>query len=205
MCVLSAALPAVGLLDRLPACRYQAEKQEQRILFRGTFATQRPGGAANNALDVYVKNTSNTNVICWGGRLWSLFEAGQPYRLNPHTLETEVRCIACKEGGRGVQWVCMHGPCVCVCGPGLGAEVKACMWARHLRQQQQQQQQQQLLLVENAPPPIRAARTLSNRPSCPPACAPPARCRAWSCWMASFAAGCPLTWAPQGLMRASHQ
>ena len=95
------------------ACRYQAERQEQRILFRGTFATQRPGGAANNALDVYVKNTSNTNVVCWGGRLWSLFEAGQPYRLNPRTLETEVRCSAWHAGyvsGR------MYGACSgCTC------------------------------------------------------------------------------------------
>ena len=31
---------------------YLAEQREQRILFRGTFATQRPGGQAANALDV---------------------------------------------------------------------------------------------------------------------------------------------------------
>ena len=36
----------------------------------------------------HVKNTSNTNVTIWAGRLWTLFEAGQPYRLDPHTLET---------------------------------------------------------------------------------------------------------------------
>ncbi len=60
------------------------------MLFRGTFATQREGGVLANALDVYVKNTSNTNVVCWGGRLMSLFEAGQPYRLDPGTLETQV-------------------------------------------------------------------------------------------------------------------
>ena len=58
-------------------------------MFRGTFATQRRGGQGQNALDLHVKNTSNTNVVCWGGRLWTLFEAGQPYRLNPRTLETE--------------------------------------------------------------------------------------------------------------------
>ncbi|EFN55590.1 hypothetical protein CHLNCDRAFT_134121 [Chlorella variabilis] len=68
---------------------YVAESQEQRIMFRGTFATQRRGGQGQNALDLHVKNTSNTNVVCWGGRLWTLFEAGQPYRLNPRTLETE--------------------------------------------------------------------------------------------------------------------
>lgn len=61
------------------------------MLFRGTFATQRAGGAAANAGDLYIKNSSNTNVSYFAGRLWSLFEAGQPYRLNPRTLETEVR------------------------------------------------------------------------------------------------------------------
>ncbi|PRW59430.1 Apocarotenoid-15,15 -oxygenase [Chlorella sorokiniana] len=68
---------------------YEAESAKQRVLFRGTFATQRPGGAASNAMDVYVKNTANTNVVHWGGRLWALFEAGQPYRLDPATLETQ--------------------------------------------------------------------------------------------------------------------
>jgi len=65
-----------------------AESAAGEILFRGTFATQRPGGARANFGDVYVKNTSNTNVCCFQGRLWSLFEAGQPYRLDPRTLET---------------------------------------------------------------------------------------------------------------------
>lgn len=75
-----------------PRRRFEAESAEQRILFRGTFATQRPGGAAANMLDVYVKNTSNTNVVHWGDRLWSLFEAGQPYRLAPATLQTQASC-----------------------------------------------------------------------------------------------------------------
>lgn len=44
----------------------------------------------------YVKNTSNTNVVHWGGRLWTLFEAGQPYRLDPQSLDTQAR-----GGGRG--------------------------------------------------------------------------------------------------------
>lgn len=69
-------------------CRYEAEAAAGRILFRGTFATQRPGGSSTNVGDLYVKNTSNTNVCCFGDRLWTLFEAGQPYRLDPFTLET---------------------------------------------------------------------------------------------------------------------
>jgi all-trans-8'-apo-beta-carotenal 15,15'-oxygenase len=69
-------------------CRYLAETQNKRVMFRGTFATQRPGGPEQNALDLHIKNPSNTNVVCWGGRLWSLYEAGQPYRLDPASLET---------------------------------------------------------------------------------------------------------------------
>lgn len=70
--------------------RYEAESLRGEVLFRGTFATQRQGGPLSNALDPYVKNTSNTNVVEWHGKLLSLFEAGQPYRLDPNTLETLV-------------------------------------------------------------------------------------------------------------------
>lgn len=64
---------------------YQAEKKAGRVLFRGTFATQR---SSSNFGDLYVKNSSNTNVQYFKGNLWSLFEAGQPYRICPYTLET---------------------------------------------------------------------------------------------------------------------
>jgi len=68
---------------------FQAEEKEGRVLFRGTFATQRKGGASKNAGDVYVKNTANTNICYFKGNLWALFEAGQPYRIDPWTLETK--------------------------------------------------------------------------------------------------------------------
>ena len=64
---------------------YHAEKKAGRVLFRGTFATQR---ATSNFGDLYVKNPSNTNIQYFKGNLWSLFEAGQPYRICPYTLET---------------------------------------------------------------------------------------------------------------------
>ncbi len=67
---------------------YKAEAAADSVLFRGTFATQRAGGSMANAGDLYVKNTSNTNVVAFGDRLWTLFEAGQPFRLNPKTLDT---------------------------------------------------------------------------------------------------------------------
>lgn len=65
---------------------YSAEKNVDRALFRGTFATQREN--ASNFGDIYVKNTSNTNIQYYDGNLWTFFEAGQPYRICPSTLET---------------------------------------------------------------------------------------------------------------------
>lgn len=67
---------------------FESENAANDILYRGTFATQRSGGAVSNAGDLYVKNSSNTNVVAYGDKLWSLFEAGQPYSLDPETLET---------------------------------------------------------------------------------------------------------------------
>lgn len=89
----------------IQTAEYMAELKEERVLFRGTFGTQRAGGPLNNIMDLHVKNTSNTNVIAWGKesinndssnssssnskkKVWGLFEAGQPYELNAETLET---------------------------------------------------------------------------------------------------------------------
>lgn len=60
----------------------------QKILFRGSFGTQKPGGARRNAFDIFMKNAANTNVIYFEGRLLALFEAAQPIAMNPYSLET---------------------------------------------------------------------------------------------------------------------
>ncbi len=67
---------------------YMAEQQAGRILYRGTFGTQKPGGWLANIFDTRLKNIANTNVIYWGGKLLALWEAAEPYRLDPNTLET---------------------------------------------------------------------------------------------------------------------
>jgi all-trans-8'-apo-beta-carotenal 15,15'-oxygenase len=67
---------------------YVAEQAAGKILYRGVFGTQKPGGWLANAFDLNFKNIANTNVIYWGGKLLALWEADQPYRLNPATLET---------------------------------------------------------------------------------------------------------------------
>jgi all-trans-8'-apo-beta-carotenal 15,15'-oxygenase len=67
---------------------YVAEKAAGKILYRGVFGTQKPGGWLANLFDTKIKNIANTHVIYWGGKLLALWEAAQPYRIDPKTLET---------------------------------------------------------------------------------------------------------------------
>lgn len=65
-----------------------AEQRADKVLYRGVFGTQKPGGWWANFLDLTFKNPANTNVIYHGGKLLALWEASSPYRLDPVTLET---------------------------------------------------------------------------------------------------------------------
>jgi all-trans-8'-apo-beta-carotenal 15,15'-oxygenase len=67
---------------------YLAERKAGKILYRGVFGTQKPGGWLANIFDFKLKNIANTNVIYWGKKLLALWEAAEPYLLNPQTLET---------------------------------------------------------------------------------------------------------------------
>ena len=67
---------------------YVAEQQAGKILYRGVFGTQKPGGWLANIFDFQLKNIANTNVIYWGGKLLALWEAAEPHLLDPYTLET---------------------------------------------------------------------------------------------------------------------
>ena len=67
---------------------YLAEQQAGKILHRGVFGTQKPGGWLANIFDFKIKNIANTNVIYWGGKLLALWEAAEPHQLDPQTLET---------------------------------------------------------------------------------------------------------------------
>jgi len=67
---------------------YVEEQAAGKMLYRGVFGTQPPGGWFANAFDLRLKNIANTNVIYWGGKLLALWEAAQPHRLDPQTLET---------------------------------------------------------------------------------------------------------------------
>ena len=67
---------------------YLQEQKAEKILYRGVFGTQKPGGWLNNAFDLRLKNIANTGVIYWGGKLLALWEAAEPHRLDPKTLDT---------------------------------------------------------------------------------------------------------------------
>ncbi len=67
---------------------FLAEQRAGRILYRGVFGTQKPGGWLANCFDLRLKNIANTNVIYHGEKLLALWEASRPYRLDPATLDT---------------------------------------------------------------------------------------------------------------------
>ncbi|MGF1460022.1 MAG: carotenoid oxygenase family protein [Leptolyngbyaceae cyanobacterium] len=67
---------------------YVAEQKAKKPVYRGVFGTQKPGGWWANMFDLRLKNIANTNVIYWGGKLLALWEAAEPHRLHPETLET---------------------------------------------------------------------------------------------------------------------
>lgn len=67
---------------------YVKEKNAGKILYRGVFGTPKPGGLFSNIFDFKLKNIANTGVIYWGGKLLALWEAAEPHRLDPQTLET---------------------------------------------------------------------------------------------------------------------
>jgi all-trans-8'-apo-beta-carotenal 15,15'-oxygenase len=67
---------------------YVKEKETGKMIYRGVFGTQKPGGILKNFWDTKIKNIANTNVIYWGKKLLALWEAAEPYNLDPTTLET---------------------------------------------------------------------------------------------------------------------
>ncbi len=65
-----------------------AEEQADRVLYRGVFGTQKPGGVLANAFDLRLKNIANTHVVRLGEQLLALWEAAEPHALDPDSLET---------------------------------------------------------------------------------------------------------------------
>jgi all-trans-8'-apo-beta-carotenal 15,15'-oxygenase len=67
---------------------YIEEQKAEKMLYRGVFGSQKPGGLFSNIFDLRLKNIANTNIIYWGKKLLALWEGAEPYRLDPNSLET---------------------------------------------------------------------------------------------------------------------
>ena len=65
-----------------------AEEKADKVLYRGVFGSQKPGGRLANAFDLRLKNIANTNVVRLGDQLLALWEAAEPHALDPESLET---------------------------------------------------------------------------------------------------------------------
>ena len=85
---------------------FQLERENNRFMLRGTFGTGPMGNKqglgvnqdpvepsmltklVNRAFQLDIKNAANTQVIAFGGKLLTLFEAGLPHQLDLDTLKT---------------------------------------------------------------------------------------------------------------------
>jgi all-trans-8'-apo-beta-carotenal 15,15'-oxygenase len=80
---------AVSLTNRFVRTEgWLAEEKANKVLYRGVFGSQKPGGRLANAFDLRLKNIANTNVVRLGDQLLALWEAAEPHALDPVSLET---------------------------------------------------------------------------------------------------------------------
>eukprot|EP00180_Rhodochaete_pulchella_P003644 Plantae.Rhodophyta-Rhodochaete_pulchella.ctg6419.p1 GENE.Plantae.Rhodophyta-Rhodochaete_pulchella.ctg6419~~Plantae.Rhodophyta-Rhodochaete_pulchella.ctg6419.p1 ORF type:complete len:540 (-),score=58.72 Plantae.Rhodophyta-Rhodochaete_pulchella.ctg6419:109-1728(-) len=68
---------------------YVREGLANRVLYRGAFGTQKPGGWANNLLELFPKNTANEGLVYHGNRLLALWSLGKPHLVEPAGLISE--------------------------------------------------------------------------------------------------------------------
>lgn len=67
---------------------HEQEAAADAFCFRTTFSHTPSANPLSALLDLYIKNPANTHIVAWGKKLLALYEAGAPYRIDPHTLET---------------------------------------------------------------------------------------------------------------------
>ena len=63
-----------------------AEEKVGKVLYRGVFGSQKPGGRLANAFDLRLKNIAHTNVVRLGDQLLALWEAAEPHALDPRLI-----------------------------------------------------------------------------------------------------------------------
>ncbi|MEL7330864.1 MAG: carotenoid oxygenase family protein [Cyanobacteria bacterium J06560_2] len=72
----------------IQTAEHQTECKTNRFQFRTTFGNPKAENPLAHLLDLHLKNPANTHIVPWGNKLLALYEAGAPYRIDPHTLET---------------------------------------------------------------------------------------------------------------------
>ncbi len=70
---------------------YVKDKTTKTMSQPGVFGTKVSGGLFKNLFRQDFKNVANTHVLYSSGTLYALWEAGWPYRLDPLTLENDVK------------------------------------------------------------------------------------------------------------------
>jgi all-trans-8'-apo-beta-carotenal 15,15'-oxygenase len=87
------APPRVRLRNRfVRTSSFDEEQRAKKPLYRSSFTRGGVGGSAwFNPFDFAVKNTANTSLLWWAGRLAALFEAGLAHLVDPKTLNTTAR------------------------------------------------------------------------------------------------------------------
>ncbi|GLJ29839.1 hypothetical protein SUGI_0589450, partial [Cryptomeria japonica] len=65
---------------------YDEKEDNWRFTYRGPFSVLKGGERFGNVR--VMKNTANTSVLSWGGRLLCLWEGGQPYQVDSQSLRT---------------------------------------------------------------------------------------------------------------------
>jgi all-trans-8'-apo-beta-carotenal 15,15'-oxygenase len=67
---------------------YTAESAANAFRFRTTFGNPQSPNPFEHLFDLHLKNPANTHIVPWGDKLLALYEAGAPYRIDPHSLKT---------------------------------------------------------------------------------------------------------------------
>ncbi|BBN00944.1 9-cis-beta-carotene 9',10'-cleaving dioxygenase [Marchantia polymorpha subsp. ruderalis] len=79
------------------ACKqeFNEEKKSWKFTYRGPFSLLKKGARLGNMK--VMKNVANTSVFEWAGKLMCLYEGGQPYEMDPTSLDTVGLLNMCRD------------------------------------------------------------------------------------------------------------
>lgn len=140
----SSRQPRVRLRNRfIRTAAFDEEQRAGRPLYRSSFTRGGAGGPGSwfNPFDLTVKNTANTSLLWWRGKLAALFEAGLAHLIDPRTLETTARGSRIfgddsagggGGGGGGPGAAAAAAPPPAIDTPTIGAHYRVCSFTGRL-------------------------------------------------------------------------